>query len=61
MIFFFRQKMKDDLSQKMHGNMIFYSNDMKRWSFPKIALECYLSYIIWKDGIFLLENMIFFP
>ena len=34
MILFFRQKMKDDLSpKKIHGNMIFSSNVLKRWSF----------------------------
>ena len=33
-ILFFRQKMKDDLSQKkIHGNMIFSSNILKRCSF----------------------------
>ena len=36
---FFRRKMKDDASQKMHGNMIFSSNVLKRWSFQKITLE----------------------
>ena len=30
-----RPKMKDDLSQKIHGNMIFPSNVLKRWSFQK--------------------------
>ena len=29
------RKMKDDLSQKMHGNMTFSSNVLKRWSFQK--------------------------
>ena len=35
MILFFRRKMKDDLSQKIHGNMIFSSNAPKRLSFQK--------------------------
>ena len=36
-IFFFRQKMKDGLSQKKkkNGNMILSSNVLKRRSFPK--------------------------
>ena len=35
MVLFFRQKMKDDLSKKIHGNMIFSSNFLKRWFFQK--------------------------
>ena len=35
MILFFRRKMKDDFSQKIHGNMTFFSNVLKRWSFQK--------------------------
>ena len=35
MILPLRRKMKDDLSQKIHGNMIFSSNALKRWSFQK--------------------------
>ena len=35
MILHLRRKMKDDLSQKIHGNMIFSSNVLKRWSFQK--------------------------
>ena len=33
MMLFFRRKMEDDLSQKIHANMIFSSNVLKRWSF----------------------------
>ena len=33
MILFFRRKMKYDLSQKLHGSMIFSSNVLKRWFF----------------------------
>ena len=29
------RKMKDDLSQKIHGNMIFSSDVLKRWYFQK--------------------------
>ena len=35
MILHLRWKMKDDLSQKIHGNMIFSPNLLKRWSFQK--------------------------
>ena len=35
MTLFFRRNMKDDLSQKIHGNMIFSSNFPKRWYFQK--------------------------
>ena len=33
MILCFRRKMKYDLSQKLHGSMIFSSNVLKRWFF----------------------------
>ena len=59
-ILFFEGKMKDDLSQKIDGNMIFSSNAPKRWSFQKeIALEYDLSCIIWK-GVFFPGKYIFF-
>ena len=35
MILPLRRKMKDDLSQKIHGNMISSWNVLKRWSFQK--------------------------
>ena len=35
MILHVRRKMKDDLSLKIHGNMIFSSGPLKRWSFQK--------------------------
>ena len=47
--------------KKIYGNMIFSSNILKRWSFQKGPLGYDLSCIIWKDGIFFPENMIFFP
>ena len=31
-----RQKMKDDLSVKIHGNTVFSSNFLKIWSFQKV-------------------------
>ena len=35
MILFFRRKIENDLSQKIHGNMIYFSNVLKRWSLQK--------------------------
>ena len=60
MTLFFRRKMKDDLSQKIHGNMIFSSNARKDGLAKKVTLEYDLSCIIWKDGIVFPENIIFF-
>ena len=52
MILHVGRKMKDDLSEKIHGNMIFSSNFLKRWSFQKGPSPAHdLSCIIWKDGI----------
>ena len=49
MILHVGRKMKDDLSEKIHGNMIFSSDSLKIWSFQRVHdLSC----IIWKDGIF---------
>ena len=46
--------MKDDLSQKIHGNMIFSSNVLKKNGLSKnMTLENDFSCcIIWKNGIF---------
>ena len=62
-----RRKIKHDLSQKKkkkkkkkHGNMIFSSNVLKRYSFRKGAAPGHdLSCIIWKDGIFSQKHDIF--
>ena len=35
MILFFRQKIKDDIFQKIYGNMVFFSNVLKRCSSQK--------------------------
>ena len=35
MTLFFRGKMKDDLSQKINGKIIFFSNTSKSWCFQK--------------------------
>ena len=62
MILFFRWKMKDDLSQKMHGNTVFLSNASKAWYglSKKVALEYDLSCISGKMVVFFPENIIFF-
>ena len=52
MILFFRRKIKDDLSQKIHGNTIFFSNAPKTWSFQKNRAGIWSFLYIWKDGIF---------
>ena len=55
MIWHLRRKIKDDISQKkIHGNMTFSSNFLKRWSFQKEPRG---------DMIFLVLSgkMIFFP
>ena len=57
-----RRKMKDDLSKKIHGNMIFPSNAQKRWSFQK-GLRWDMEFLVLsgKMVFFSPENMIFFP
>ena len=61
MILFFRRKMKDDLSQKIHGNMIFSSNVLKRWSFQKKSHWNIVFLVSSGKMVFLsLKNMIFF-
>ena len=54
MILTARRKMKDDLSQKIHGNMIFSSNVLKRWSFQK-GLRWDMIYLV------LSAKVVFFP
>ena len=46
-------KMKDDLSEKTHGNMIFSSNVLKGWSFQKG--------LCWDMMAFFPERWYFFP
>ena len=53
MILPLRWKMKEDLSQKMHGNMTISSNVLKRWSFQK-GLRWDLIFLV------LSGNMVFF-
>ena len=51
MILFFRGKVKKDFSpKKIHGNVIFSSNVLKRLPFKKIVPEHDFSCIIWKNG-----------
>ena len=62
MILHLRRKMKDDLSQKIHGNMIFSSNVLKRWSFQKRLLRWAMIFIVLSGKmVFFPENMIFLP
>ena len=53
-ILFFRQKMKDDVSQKIYENMIFSSNVLKRSFFQKNSTE------IWYFLLYYLERWYFF-
>ena len=60
MMLFFRRKMKDDLYQKIHVNMIFSSNVLKRWSFQKKShWNMILIASSGKVAFVFLENMIF--
>ena len=54
------RKMKDDLSQKIRGNIIFSSDVLKRWSFQKslAGIRSFLYYPV--RWYFFPENMIFF-
>ena len=54
MILHVRRKIKDDLSSKIHGNMIFSSDLLKIWSFQKVPR---------RQMIFLVLSgkMVFFP
>ena len=57
-----RRKMKDDLSQKITQKYDIFLKLSEKMVFSKRAAPGHdLSCIIWKDGIFLPENMIFFP
>ena len=66
MILPLRWKMKDDLSQKkkkkkkIHGNMIFSSNVLKRLSFQKVLRETVFPVLSGKM-VFFPEHVIFFP
>ena len=54
--------MKDDLSQKNTWKYDIFFKLSEKMVFPKRAAPAHdLSCIIWKDGIFFPENMIFFP
>ena len=62
MILRFRRKMNDDLYQKnIRKYDIFFKHSKKMVFSKRAALGYDLSCIIWKDGIFFPENMIFFP
>ena len=62
MILHLRRKMKDDLSQKNTRKYDIFFKLSEKMVFPKRAVPAHdLSCIIWKDGIFFPENIIFFP
>ena len=62
MILQHRRKMKDDLSQKITQKYDIFFKLSKKMVFSKRAAPGHdISCIIWKDGIFPPENMIFFP
>ena len=60
MILYLRRKMKDDFSQKIHGN-IFSSNFLKRWSSQKWRRQHMIFLFYLERWYFFLENMISFP
>ena len=61
MILPLRRKMKEDLSQKIHGNMMFSSNVLKRWSFQKGLRWDLIFLVLSGKMVFFSRNMIFFP
>ena len=61
MILNLRRKMKDDLSYKIQGNMIFYSNLLKRWSFQKGPRMHMIFFVLSGKIVFFSENIILFP
>ena len=62
MILQHRRKMKDDLSRKITQKYDIFFKLSKKMVFSKRAAPGHdISCIIWKDGIFSPENMIFFP
>ena len=62
LILHLRRKMKDDLSQKNTRKYNIFFKLSENMVFSKRAASAHnLFCIIWKDGIFFPENMIFFP
>ena len=61
MIWHLRRTMKDDISQKkIHGNMTFSSNFLKRRSFQKGPRRDMIFLVLSGKMVFFPENMIFF-
>ena len=60
MILFFRRKMEDDLSQKIHGNMKFFSNALKRWSFQKKSRLNMIFLVLSGKMVFFFRKIYFF-
>ena len=62
MILYLRRKMTGDLSEKIARKYDIFYKLSENMVFPKGATPAHdFSCIIWKDGIFFPENMIFFP
>ena len=62
MILYLRRKIKDDLSKENTRKYDISFKPSEKMVFPKRAAPAHdLSCIIWKDGIFFPENIIFFP
>ena len=59
-ILFFRQKMKGDLSERIHGSMVFSSNVLKRWSLQKKSRWNTIFLVYLERWFFFSKNMIFF-
>ena len=60
----FRRKMKDDLSKKkkkIHGNMKFSSNVLKRWTFQKGPCWDLIFLVLSGKVVFFPQNIVFFP
>ena len=60
MILHVRWKMKDDLSFKIHGNIIFSSGLPKRWSFQEGPRRHRIFLVLSGKMVFFPESMIFF-
>ena len=61
MVLHFRRKMKDDLSPKIHGILIFSSNFLKIWSFMKGLCQHMIFLVLSGKMAFFSQNMIFLP
>ena len=60
MILHLRRNMKDDLSWKIHGNMIFSSDLLKRWSFQKGLCRHMIFLVLSGKMVFVSQKPYFF-